>query len=199
MRHALVAVAALGVLAGPAPAASAAPGDTIGGGCGYGPLVYVAGSTAPLESVIYDESTTQNVGGAPIQATVHCWIDVNGIAQSDSNLYASGFGAQEGNKPYAVRATPYDVVQVCEAVQFDPDPYWTDEGCADVTTIQAPPQAIVDLINFIMDTIDNLPTQVVDPTLCPILKSLAGTYGPITIDPSGDVYFGKLIYDCPPY
>jgi hypothetical protein len=200
MRRALVGVVALGAIAGSAPAASGAPGDTIGGGCGYGPLIYLAGSSSPLESVIYDESYTRNAGGTPIAATAHCWIDVNGSHRGDSDLYASGLGAQEGNKPYVVNATQYDVVQVCEAVQFGTDTYWTDEGCRGVTTLQAPPQAIIDLINSIMDTINNLPTQVVDPILCPILSSLAGTYGPITIDPTGDVYYGgKVIYDCPPY
>lgn len=199
MRGALVAVAALGAIAGFAPAASAAPGDTISGGCDYGPLIYTGGSSAPLESVLYDESTTQNAGGAPISATVHCWIDVNGSHQTDSDLYAGGFGAQEGNEPYTVRATPYDVVDVCEEVRFGLDTYWTQVGCHSVTTLQAPPQQVIDLINSLLDTVNNLPTQVIDPILCPILASLAGTYGPITIDPTGDVYFGKLIYDCPPY
>jgi hypothetical protein len=40
----------------------------------------------------------------------------------------------------------------------------------------------------------------VDPILCPVLASLRGVYGPVTIDPEGDVWVaGEKVWDCPPY
>ena len=46
------------------------------------------------------------------------------------------------------------------------------------------------------------PQEVIDVIgdECPVLASLAGTYGPVTINGEGDVYIdGEPFWDCPPY
>lgn len=44
-----------------------------------------------------------------------------------------------------------------------------------------------------------LKKQAVDPVTCPVLATLAGAYGPVTVTPEGDVAAGPVTWDCPPY
>ena len=48
--------------------------------------------------------------------------------------------------------------------------------------------------------IESTMMNYVDPTMCPVLASQAGTYGLVVINAQGDVFVGgEPQWDCPPY
>lgn len=81
--------------------------------------------------------------------------------------------------------------------------FWTPAGRSAVrypTTTQAPPQEAADAAATATDMLDDVVRPVLDAPLCPLLASLAGAYGPVTITSHGDVVVdGDGSYDCPPY
>jgi hypothetical protein len=72
--------------------------------------------------------------------------------------------------------------------------------------IGLPPQIVKDTINQIIDGWCTVCPDTVDKVVCPVLVQLSGNYGPITIEPDGDIDVPDpldlgttQIYDCPPY
>jgi hypothetical protein len=132
--------------------------------------------------------TTHN--NAPYSADVYCELTVNGVYADSLTVPGTAAGVEVGAKNTSFVAASGDVVQLCTTVNF-PTPQTT---CGNAITVQVPPQEVIDLLN-----------NTFDPLICPILASLAGTYGPITIDSTGDVTITpdplglNPIYDCPPY
>jgi hypothetical protein len=131
---------------------------------------------------------------APHAATVDCYLYVNGVAVDHLFVAGTPAGVEAGAKTTTFVAAPADVVSLCTTVTYNNGSGPVDTFCGNAITIQIPPQAVIDLLN-----------GTLDPLLCPILASLAGTYGPITIDNTGDVTINpdplglNPIYDCPPY
>jgi hypothetical protein len=69
-----------------------------------------------------------------------------------------------------------------------------------------PPRIVTDILDIVDGDIYHAYVSVIDPLVCPKLVGLAGTYGPVTIAPDGDVdvpdpldLWDGPMYDCPPY
>jgi len=113
----LVAGAAAVMVAVLAPAASASFGETIRGGCyGYAVSNWVGGQSQD-QGVIGDSSATTEASGTPVEATVSCMIQVNGVEATAVYTY-SGNGAQAGMNQVAFSASPIDDVEVCQSVVY---------------------------------------------------------------------------------
>jgi hypothetical protein len=126
--------------------------------------------------------------GVPAPATVTCDLRVNG-GRVDT-LSAAGPGVEAGAKPTTFVAAPFDdVVSLCTTVDYGGGV--TDSECADSVDPNPPPCCFDP---FFYDAI-----------VCPVLVALAGTYGPVTVGPDGDVTVDPdplaigWLYDCPPY
>jgi hypothetical protein len=208
------AIAAIATVA-TGPAATAASGDAINGGCFFNTVGGASvdgnnvGDPNQQNGVIGDVSVTQDGSGAPTGATVSCQIQVNGVAAPGTTFSYSGFGAQAGADPVSYTAPLGDAVILCQRVVYadGTDTGWDCLGVDHCFVVGGcfPPavQTLLDLVNGI---VDNAFTSVIDPTVCPVLVANAGAYGPVTIASDGDVYVFdpeglglSPIYDCPPY
>jgi hypothetical protein len=179
------------------PAAYAAT-DEIDGGCFILALDTGAASNFATTGILADASVTHDDAMNPLQATVTCWVDVNGVEAPNTRFEWAGLGQQAGFDEVSFVRNGADSVFVCEHVLY-----------ADNTTMQtcypppteatAPPQQVQDALRGALD--------VVNPTVCPVLAAHAGDYpGGVEITSSGDVFvdspvqlFGSPVYDCPPY
>jgi hypothetical protein len=126
--------------------------------------------------------------GGPVPARITCDLLVNGAGMD--NLSATGPGVEVGTKTTVFVATATDVVTLCTTVDYGGGV--TDGSCGPAYP-QIPPPCCDD------------PFELVDAVVCPVLETLAGTYGPVTVAPDGDVRSPpdalalNPIYDCPPY
>lgn len=178
MRRILLTVFTLGATGLAVPAAHAASPDVIHGGCAYTADDDTNNlSSAPDKKVgvIYDVSATTDATGAPIAATVTCWLDVNGSEAPGTRFSYSGTGVQAGANPVTFTAS-YDAsrVDLCYSVLFG-DNTRTGE-CIATTDEKIPAQVFWDALD------------VASAAGCLVLPLLPGTYGPVTIGPDGDVY-----------
>jgi len=196
-RVVLIGVATSAMAVGLAPAASAAGGDTIHGGCFFDTDQQAVVTNGAYTGVIGDKSLTQDASGLPADATVSCQIQVNGFPAPGTTFSYSGAGAQAGVDRVSYAAAGTDWVALCQRVVYS-DGTDTGWGCLSPCECQLPPQVIIDLLNSTF--------AVLDAQVCPVLVAAAGTYGPVTITPDGDVYVADPIglglnplYDCPPY
>jgi len=126
MRLSVVAAAVISVVSVMSPA-SADPGDTLNGGCGWTPLADVDPTVTQGQTVvaIYESSTSQEASGGPSTATVYCWIEINGVELPSGSLTATGNGAQSGQTETSYSASSTDVVLLCQRVSFDDNSTWT--------------------------------------------------------------------------
>ncbi|MDQ1698676.1 MAG: hypothetical protein QOG34_539 [Frankiaceae bacterium] len=214
-KAASVAIAtALLTLAAPLTSANADYGDTIKGGCGFAALnnSTLTGG-ANNTGVIYDVSVSQEQNGLPSGATVQCWIEVNGVYQLGTDIFASGNPIQDNAQQIMFNAYPGDSVALCQSVSFwDPSTWTAPDGnvgidCQPATSIGFPPQALIDAVNTVLDLAD----KTLAPTLCPLFMELyqitgGGVLGVIHVQPDGDLYLAKplgvdyyQIYDCAPF
>ena len=206
VRLVLVGALAFGAVAGFVPAASAnAAGDLIQGGCGFITDDVGTLNGGNIEGVIYDASATLGPTGVPTGATVECWVAVNGVKQDSTDLVATGFGVQANAKQISFATSAGDIIEEIQCVTYADG---TTEPCTGPCTCDAqiPPQGVIDLYDAVSADVNRDKDAVVDPVVCPLLVKLAGSYGPVTIAPDGDVYvpdpldlFGGPVYDCPPY
>jgi hypothetical protein len=213
----LAVVLALGGLVAAAPAASAAGAGTYHGGCGFdtnsqaalaGPDVY--------DGVIFVRTLTMDsyVPPLPAAATVTCSLRVDGVEPNPSaHLAVTGSGVEAGIQRTTFTARPEQIVEVCTTIHYLDLAGATDDAfCPQATTLQLPPQAVVDTLDTVFGTVNGILGAVTylttrpDPTLCPVLGAHAGTYGPVTVDGTGDVSgpdplaLGlNPVWDCPPY
>ena len=200
----------------PMTSASADPGDAIHGGCSFNTDSNQTATQGQNEGVIDATAILLTSANTPdAGASVHCKIQVNGVdapgTQLDVSANAAGivqgqaqisFDDQDGALPSAL----------CEKDDWS-DGDTTGWVCQGSITIQIPPQEVIDLLNSVFDILDGVFNTLnqfeidnVDPVVCPVLKSLAGTYGPITIAADGDVIIPDPLdlglnpfWDCPPY
>jgi len=207
----LIGVAASVMAVGFAPAASAAGGDIIDGGCFFNTDQQATLTGGANVGVIGDKSLTQDASGLPIDATVSCQIQVNRAPAPGTTFSYSGFGVQAGVDRASFTAGPADSVNLCQRVVYadGTDTGWVCPG-VEHCFIEGPPwpclppavNALLDLVNGVLN---DAFTTIIDPQVCPVLVANAGTYGPVTIAPDGDVYvldpLGLIgvAYDCPPY
>lgn len=205
MRRILVAATALflGFLVVPEPA-GAAPTDLIVGGCGW-EFAQPPGEPGTYVGIGYDASVTTDPTGVPTDATVSCWVVVNGVEAPGTRFSYSGLGVQSGVDHFTFAAGDTDWFDLCESVTFADGTTQLHGACFD-QNFQLPPQVILDVLDIVNGDVDNAFVSVVDPAVCPALVRLAGTYGPVTIAPDGDVnvpdpleLFDGPVYDCPPY
>lgn len=173
---------------------------TATGGCFFEAHRFDLLTSTQFQGKLGDVSVTENAG-TPMAGSVTCKILING-----STLAAGPF--QFGDNTESVQtgvphdvsfsSDPVDRVTLCEAVHWVDG---TDSGfvCQRATEVTAQ-QPIVDLVGAV--------SGVVDPIVCPVFASLAGSYPSsappgIVIKPDGDVYIDlldeNLVYDCPPY
>ncbi|MDQ1745760.1 MAG: hypothetical protein QOD07_23 [Frankiaceae bacterium] len=207
MRRLSLAALAAVVLALVVPAGHAAAPDVMHGGCFVDTLSKsAAGSNENVGAIGADSvTTTGDFPPAPIGATVTCWIEVNFVEAPGTRFHYSGFGAQAGIDPVSFVATDSDFVEGCESVRFADGT--TDSGCPiGGGDPQIPPQFVLDWLNAVFDDLTAAEIAYVDPAVCPALVAAAGSYGPVTIGPDGDVFLPDPydlgltpVYDCPPY
>jgi hypothetical protein len=218
-KAAWVAVAATFMtLAGPVAAAHADFGDIIQGGCGVvtGPLITSTGFTVTVDGnagVIYDLSVSKEQNGGPSDATVSCWIDVNGNEAPGTRLTVSDSavrGVEAGEQQISFGAGSSDVVTECQQVAFADGSTWVapdgniGTDCRPVTRQEVNASQVAGLFDVIKQ-------QHVDPVVCPVLVALGQAtggrvLGVVTIEPDGDVFVAQLtgpdddwVYDCAPY
>jgi hypothetical protein len=194
--------------------ASSTAGDTATGGCFFVSQKPYAILT-PYEGLLGDFSFTRDPNGHPTNATVSCRVEVNGgivaTASFTNSLTGAALSAAEASTGIEtgapvdifVPATDSDIVSLCEDVQFE-DGSSSGWFCQSATEITAPAGAIPQVL-------DDVFGGIVDPAVCPTLRSLAGSHtvpvGPfapgVLIKPDGDVVIIVLdqnpVYDCPPY
>lgn len=153
--------------------------------CNYRAIQQEDATGQNFEGVAWGTAGDRN--GGPV--SVRCYTAVNG-SEVSSTPTGSGiaFAATAGRLTYSAGET--DVVtfhaEVCTTRGCFTDNYETER-------FQIPPQEVIDAINAIV-------IEHIDPALCSILDDLAGTYGPVVINEQGDIYVdGSPEWDCPPY
>jgi hypothetical protein len=101
-------------------------------------------------------------------------------------------------------------VNLCERDVYadGTDTGWVCNTMTDQCFINAPclPEIANTLLELVNGSLNNAFISIIDPVLRPILAANAGTYGPVTIKPDGDVYIPdpaglglNPVYDCSPY
>jgi hypothetical protein len=187
----------------PSAAASPVPGRTIGG-CGFDSDSLAIGSDQ-YTGIEYDRSITRDTDGLPTGATVSCKIVVNGVDAPGTEFDYLGYGVQAGANPISFAAGPADVVTECQRTVYADggDTGWV---CPGATTLPIPPQWVIDDIAWLVGIVNDVLVWDVDPRACPLLAAHSGSYGPVTVDPDGDVSVADPlglgldpVYDCPPY
>jgi hypothetical protein len=201
-------------LAAPMTSAHADFGDTFKGGCGVATAQNSIVAGASQVGIIYDLSVSEHQSGLPSDATVQCWIQINGndatnpLTVTDDKVP----GVEAGARQISYLASDFDSVELCQSVSYpasDGSTWVAPDGnvgtdCQPITTTQTPPQAILDFISF-------LRSEVNDLALCPVLVAIGQATGghiagAIAINPDGDLYVAEpvgpgaiWVYDCAPY
>jgi hypothetical protein len=196
---------AIGLTTLVAPMAHAA-GTTVHGGCFFDTNSQATATNGQYVGVIGDHSvtTTDATPPTPVSATIGCEIQVNGNVAVGPFFYGdlNGVtGVQLGqNAPISFTAADDADVELCQNVNGG------SFSCSPATSLQIPPQPVIDALNTVNDELIALQKQFTDPTTCALLGAHPGTYGPFTVDPSGDVTGPDPLdlglnpyWDCPPY
>jgi hypothetical protein len=193
------ATLALALLAPGALPAHAADDSTFTGQCGF--------DTVNQQTLNGDEWTgitfanvvlTSRTHGNAVRGTITCDLRVNGVPRVATS--ASGTGVVILAAPLTFTATDTDNVDVCVRVDFTSDSTPTVYRCRAATTLQMPPQQMLDLLSFVVDTVNAEIVPHVDPVACDAFQRLAPGSDPVAITPEGDVFLsGEPFWDCPPY
>ena len=208
MKSLVAAAVVLGSLVTPA---SAAPNAArYEGGCSFSTNSQhlVTGDAMVGYLAVKTVTTDTYLPPMPVLATVECTIEVNGVVQNSTNrLTVSGYGTQNGAQYTTLTAADNDFVRLCISVHYVGVPGAVDtvHECEFGTTLQLPPQWVIDDVDLVFDVV-NQASATGDPVVCPLLAAHAGTYGPFTVTAQGDVDWtdplsldGGPYYDCPPY
>lgn len=202
----------VGMLAAIAPISAHAAPTTFTGGCGFRALNDVTpGGQMGGQDTWNGEvelgviPTTAGVpNGSPVTAS--CEFKVNGVSQGTVLGPISGVGFVGGVGQFQYVAGITDVVTLCTHVSSLLG--GNETVCADAVVTQVVPQPVVDAIDLVftavVDVLNDAILSQLDPTICPVLASLAPGVGPVIIDNTGDVWIGSTnpedkFYDCPPY
>ena len=188
MKKLLLAALAVGSMALGAPAAQAS--HTYEGGCGFDSVTDPSGQVAQPDvftGVMYAAVVATNPPGADVH--VRCEIRVNNLVKD--SFEASGPGVAVGADEAQFLATDADVVTMCDVVTIGGH---TSTVCGQADRFQIPPQEVIDLIDMLF-------IDIIDPAICPVLAGLApGVPGVVDINTQGDVFvLGDGFFDCPPY
>lgn len=205
IRRVAVAVASVVAAAIATPAMASPAGDVTHGGCFARTAPDAVATDVQRVGVIGDASTTVDATGLPTDATVTCWIDVNGVEAAGTRFSYSGAGLQSGIDDITVRASIVDPLTVCEAVVYRDGS--TESGACDTVDGPVVPPGLLDQCDDLGCCGQAVCFANVDDLVCPEFARVAGSYGPVTVGPDGDVYVsdplgvlgGTPIYDCPPY
>ena len=204
----LAALALCAALATPATALAHDPADLhVFGGCGYnsvsqddttGPGHYVG--VARGDAVVASPRRGHN----PVTVSaVRCVYYQDGVAFA--SFTGTGAGPVAVVPPAPIEFTLEDWSWIVPCIELDVvDGHGVThhlEECYGVTTLEMPPRAWIELIEFTVTALNEHVFYDVDPWLCAALREAGpGTYGPVTLEPDGDVYFeGEWFWDCPPY
>jgi len=106
-------------------AAMADTGNQLIGGCGLAVAKASPVTGDRFDGVIYEASVSLDGSNSPINATVQCWVEVNGVEAPFTHLNTGGFGFQEGTLSTAYTALATDVVSLCQEVSFLNGTTWT--------------------------------------------------------------------------
>ncbi|MDQ1700518.1 MAG: hypothetical protein QOG34_2381 [Frankiaceae bacterium] len=188
-----------------APASAAFGSDSYEGGCFFNSDSQATVTAGRYVGHIGDLSVTTDRSGAPTFATFSCWIIVNGVEAPGTRVSASGTGVQAAAATVSYVAGDGDWVEVCEQVVYGDGT--TESGCPiSHGDPQLPPPIVIDALTAALDALTDAEITYVDPVVCPVFVAAAGSYGPVTIAPDGDVYLPDPyalgltpVYDCPPY
>ena len=199
----MMAGLAVGALALGAPAAHA---DDPTFDCNFNSVQQEASTGQAHEGAAYGFV----VHAGDTSATIRCYIAVNG---GEASSTPTSVGVTAGRLTYSAGDT--DVVtfhaEVC-----------TSHGCFihDYETVRqdVPPQEVWDLLFSLAETLDATLAPVyaaidgvitllndtvfsqIDPTICPVIGSLAPGAGPVVITSAGDISVDGIgVWDCPPY
>jgi hypothetical protein len=192
MRRLLAAATLAALTAAVAPAAQASATGETTGGCFFVVAAHDTLTTGPYVGVLGDVSLTTNPAThEPVQATVSCQLRVNGVVQNTTDTGSwAGFGAQAGVQQAIFSASTTAITELCQRTVYATPPTTDDWTCRAVTSAQVPPA----------DITNDLLRALVDPVLCPVLRTLHGAYGPVVVAADGDVTVdGQPLYDCAPY
>jgi len=205
----LVGGMASATVTGVAPSAGAAGGDTIRGGCFFitDEVVATYETGGNTIAIIGDQSSTQDANGLPTDATVSCQIRFDDVPAPGTTFNYSGIGVQQGVDTASYAIPPQASSEsYCQRVVFADG---TDTGwnCTPPFECECPPPSdFVSAIHALLAPVEGVLAPYVDPVVCPVLAANAGSYGPVTIKPDGDIYLLdplapriNPVYDCAPY
>jgi len=212
------------VLAAAAPItpASADPGDTLRGGCGFDTEQSQILTNGQNQGVIYVAALSEEASGLPSTATVACWIDVNGVEQPGTRLTTTATGVVLNSAQISFSSVEGDLINECQQVTFADGSTWTaPDGNVGVdcpaVTVGGPPiiDELIDLVEFLLETArtlaDSVTKSFIDPIVCPNFQTVGnfvggGVLGVVRIHPDGDIYVANVTgtgytreYNCPPY
>ena len=178
-------------------------------------VYYDCSVVAAANSVVSPDTYTGLIVGVAVDTASHtlrCYIRAGGTEVASTPT--------QGPSPVVVTealvsfTVPQDsVAQICTELDG------VTVSCSEVSVLQVPPQAVVDLLNSVLTTLGDVVTTVydglpeslrffldnvkpgnVDPLLCPILKALSPGVPGVDITPEGDTtILGEPVWDCPPY
>jgi hypothetical protein len=140
-----------------------------------------------IAAVVY---STAEPTANPVSATVTC--EVVGDVVFGSALSATGTGVVTAFGAQQIVVAEGGYAELCETITYDNGE--VDQTCSPLrSSIQIPPQDVVDLLNGVF--------AEVDPLVCAELARLApGVPGVVDITSEGDVFrAGEWLWDCPPY
>ena len=126
-RRLLMSAAVAGlVVTGAATASASTAGNSMSGGCFYIGANNAIVTNGNNNGFIGGASTTTS-GGTPTNATLQCWILVNGVQSPATFASYSGHGAQSGAWQTAYSASFTDDVELCQQM------IWSNGGISPIT------------------------------------------------------------------
>ena len=178
--------AALGALAAtvmamvtPMTSASADPGDTLKGGCGFDTNQQETVTNGQNQGVIYVAAFSQEASGTPSTATVACWIDVNGVEQPGTRITKTDNGVIADSAQITFSSVDGDQINECQQVTFADGSTWTAADgnvgvdCPAADEFEVPPPVFFDVLNTVIDAVNGVLAQVdLNPVLCPLLQAI---------------------------
>jgi len=204
MKKILLGGLAVALMVVSAPVAHASASYDITGGCSFDTNSQETVTNGDYVGTISDSSVTTDKATppAPVSATVSCKITVNGVDAPGTEFSYSDIvtGVQGGANQISFTAADEDIVKLCEKVVYAGPPTETDDwNCATSTSLQVPPEVVIDTINdFWIGTLD--------PATCGTFAANAGNYGGVIIESDGDLIVPdpldlglNPVNDCPPY
>jgi hypothetical protein len=206
--------AAVLVMGLPMTSASADAGDAISGGCSFNTDANQTATQGQNNGAIEVTAFMQTSAKTPdAGASVDCKIQVNGVDApgTEIDVAANAVGLVQGQAQISFDDQGGTLPSaLCEKDNWG-DGDTSGWVCQGSTEIQIPPQQVIDALDGLFATLDQLEIDNVDPVVCPVLKTIGaaiggGVPGVLEIRADGDVYVAdplalglNPVWDCPPY